>query len=253
MNRSFIAGLCSVTLRSCSVAEVIAVASANELRAIEWGADVHVPPGDRAAAANAARFEAEVISYGSYLLAKTLPTNDEIHRVLDTALSINATNVRIWTPFGSHSKANLHDAVHERVTQICAEAAVRSLAISLEFHGGTMTASAESTGTLLDTIGAPNLFTYWQPSYWGDRTDELDITALGSRLSHLHLYAWDRDGQRFPLDHDERDLSDALRHASRTFTHWQQPRAAFLEFVAADDPDQLACDARTLHRWINEQ
>ena len=43
-------GLCSVTLRACSIEEVVAIAAGAGLECIEWGADVHVPPGDLEAA-----------------------------------------------------------------------------------------------------------------------------------------------------------------------------------------------------------
>ena len=44
------AGLCSVTFRKLPSAEVIERAAAAGLGAIEWGADVHLPPGDPVAA-----------------------------------------------------------------------------------------------------------------------------------------------------------------------------------------------------------
>ena len=51
-------GLCSVTLRARSIAEVVDAAVGAGLAAIEWGGDVHVPPGDLQAAAEARRCSA---------------------------------------------------------------------------------------------------------------------------------------------------------------------------------------------------
>src|SRR3954447_6657285 len=63
-------GVCSVTLRACSIDEVVEVAAGAGLECIEWGADVHVPPGDLDAARRAreATLAAglRVASYGSY-------------------------------------------------------------------------------------------------------------------------------------------------------------------------------------------
>ena len=39
-------GLCSVTFRRCSAAEIVELATRAGLRCIEWGGDVHVPHGD---------------------------------------------------------------------------------------------------------------------------------------------------------------------------------------------------------------
>ncbi len=97
-------GLCSVTVRQLGVEEVARLAAEAGLRAIEWGGDVHVPPGD-AGAATRARMATDVAglvsaSYGSYLLADGDSSAAAITRVLDTAVELGAPHVRIWTPFG---------------------------------------------------------------------------------------------------------------------------------------------------------
>src|SRR4051812_32305936 len=69
----FRTGLCSVTLRRLAVPEVLAAAAAAGLECIEWGGDIHVPPGDSALArqVGAATADAglQVASYGSYFRA----------------------------------------------------------------------------------------------------------------------------------------------------------------------------------------
>ena len=40
-----LAGVCSVTFRALSVEEVAQLAASAGVQAIEWGGDVHVPPG----------------------------------------------------------------------------------------------------------------------------------------------------------------------------------------------------------------
>ena len=97
-------GLCSVTMRHLGVEEVAKIAAECGLVAIEWGGDVHVPPGD-AGAVNRARTATraaglDCASYGSYLLADHDRQPGTIARVLDTAVDLGAPNVRIWTPFG---------------------------------------------------------------------------------------------------------------------------------------------------------
>ena len=100
----FVAGLCSVTLRASSPGEVVDVAAAAGLTAIEWGGDVHVPTGDLSAATEvAARTAAaglSVGSYGSYLFAEPELADDEIARVVDTATALGAPWIRVWCPFG---------------------------------------------------------------------------------------------------------------------------------------------------------
>ena len=64
-------GLCSITFRSLTADEVLALAVRAGVEGIEWGADGHVPPGG-GAAVEALRSRCrdagvEVVSYGSYL------------------------------------------------------------------------------------------------------------------------------------------------------------------------------------------
>ena len=48
-------GLVSVTFRQKSVEEIAALTAEAGLSGVEWGGDVHVPPGDREAARRAAQ------------------------------------------------------------------------------------------------------------------------------------------------------------------------------------------------------
>ena len=64
-------GLCSITFRSLTADDVIRVACRAGVEGIEWGADVHAPPGGgptiAALAARSRDAGVEVVSYGSYL------------------------------------------------------------------------------------------------------------------------------------------------------------------------------------------
>lgn len=246
------AGLCSVTLRGLGVEEVARLAAEAELRAIEWGGDVHVPPGD-AGALRRARTAADVAgldsaSYGSYLLADGDGSKDAAARVLDTASALGAPNVRVWTPFGVEPGSARTAEVVDALAMIAALAADRDLRVGLEFHGGTLTATVASTVAVLDAVGAPNLSSYWQPPYWSanrDSSDDAaDVAALGPWLSHLHVYEWAGPDARRPLADGRRRwraVLDALPPGERV---------AFLEFVAGDDPATVLADARTLHRLL---
>lgn len=91
--RMFEPGLCSVTFRSLSVQAVIDLAAANGIRAIEWGADIHVPSGDlanaRDVAARTAKAGLVVSSYGSYIFAPDFSPED-MTAVLETAKALGS-------------------------------------------------------------------------------------------------------------------------------------------------------------------
>src|SRR5829696_85103 len=92
-------GMCSVAFRGLPAEDVVRLAAAAHLAGIEWGADVHVRPGELATAERVGAWcsEAgvEAASYGSYLCARRDGDGDA-ERVLETAHALGATNLRVW-------------------------------------------------------------------------------------------------------------------------------------------------------------
>ena len=247
-------GLCSVTLRARSVPEVAALAASVGLQAVEWGGDVHVPVGDLRAAASARRCSAEagltIVSYGSYLQCSATAA-DHVDAVLDVTEALGTRAVRVWGAHGVEPGSPVGDraVVVDAAAAVAAAAAVRGLDVYLEFHGGTITASAAAAVALLDEVGAPNLFCAWQPPYWAPQSldaDLADLRALAPRLAHVHVYQWDPDGRRYPLadgsDAWSARLGTVVGGAGDAFG----PRAALLEFVTGDEPEAVRRDAATL-------
>jgi hypothetical protein len=239
---SIVPGLCSVTFRSLDIETVAAVGASAGLRAIEWGGDVHVPPGDMASARRA-RVACDDLglaatSYGSYLAAGRIDDHGDIGATLDTACELGATNVRVWA-HGPSAAADLG--------RICGEADGRGLTVSLEFHPGTRTESAASANALLHEVGHGRLRTYWQPDPSLDAPAALaELADVIPRLSDLHVFWWKPDYSRLPLEAGAALWPAALRLAEDV------ARVAYLEFVRDDDPEQLRADAETLRSWLQE-
>lgn len=261
-----LAGLCSVTLRHLAVDEVARVVERAGLAALEWGADVHVPPGDRGAVsrarAAAAAAGVELVTYGSYLV--TAPGLDpaDTARVCDTAAALGAMAVRVWCPTGPappHAGA-VDPGVVEALAQVAEHAAARGMIAAMEYHGGTLTATAPGTRALLDAVDHPALATYWQPPYWDPErvgrpdgtADVADLERLGSRLAHLHVYEWGPGLERRALSTGASRWQPILERAGRWAVPGGGPRAALLEFVAGDDPERVVTDAATLRAWVAE-
>lgn len=225
----FVAGLCSVTLRASSPGEVVDVAAAAGLTAIEWGGDVHVPTGDLSAATEvAARTAAaglSVGSYGSYLFAEPELADDEIARVVDTATALGAPWIRVWCPFGVEpgAPADLVAGIAATLARIADRSAAAGCAAYVEFHGQTLTATEASAAAVLAAAGAiapsspgsaaAGPWSAWQPPYWDrtratgssdgpdDRTDTAgsavggpavdDVTGIGRLAPRLaHLHVY---------------------------------------------------------------
>ena len=257
----FRAGLCTVSFRALSPAEVVACAAGAGVQALEWGGDVHVPHGDLAAADRAAALSAdaglEVVSYGSYLFLDQ-HVDADLPVVLDTAQALGAPGVRVWCAFGVEPSATDQErTVVTRAASTAAAAALdRGLTLTLEFHAGTLTADAVSARRLLDDVGSPVLFAAWQPPYWAPRTpagEDADIGALAPDLAHVHVYDWDADLSRHQLERSEVRWARRLRAAAGAGERAERagvPRSALVEFVPGDDPLNLATEVATLRRCL---
>jgi 3-dehydroshikimate dehydratase len=233
-------GLCSVTLRGHSVEAVVDAAAGAGLAAIEWGADVHVPPGD-AAAADAARAAGEragvaVASYGSYFRAGDDPVS-AFGPVLETARRLGAPRVRVWAGSTPSAEADRRRRAEVAAALRAAAELAAPIEVALEFHGGTLADDAGSTLELLDVV--PSLRTYWQPPQGLADEDALaGLRQVLPRVVALHVFSWWPRDERRPL-------------AARADL-WRQALAlagdvdALLEFVPGDAPAAVARDAETL-------
>ncbi|MDH0616018.1 MULTISPECIES: TIM barrel protein [unclassified Agrobacterium] len=250
--RFFEPGLCSVTFRSLSPQAVIDLAAANGIRSIEWGGDIHVPPGDlgnaRDVGERTAKAGLTVSSYGSYIFAPDFAP-DDVTAVLETARALGAGHIRIWP--GSRKRPSADYSPGERRAATEALATIARLAhdygitIGLEYHPNSLTDTLPSALQLMQDLPVPNLFFYWQPAPGLPLNDALaEISALGSRICHLHVFAWLADASRLPL-HERADYWRACVGALPE-GDWTKTAYAMLEFVKGDDVGQFAEDAAVL-------
>jgi 3-dehydroshikimate dehydratase len=244
-------GLVSVTFRALTIAQIVDLAVQTGLEGIEWGGDVHVPPGDPDAARLAASLCREknlaVASYGSYYRLGQAD-EDEFDDVLDSCLMLGAPNVRVWA--GDRSSLAADGAYRQRIAadalRCAGKAAQAGVCLSLEFHPGTLTDTAESALDLITTAGAANLLTYWQVNPDKSRAENLaDIQAVEGHLSNLHCHSH-RDGKIGPLAHGQADWPAYLRAADQG----EKERWVLIEFVADHAPEALVNDAITLKGWL---
>jgi sugar phosphate isomerase/epimerase len=254
--RPFEPGLCSVTFRSLTPQVVIELAASNGIRAIEWGADVHVPPGDlenaRQVAARTAEAGLSVSSYGSYIFAPDF-TPDDVTSVLETARALGTRHIRIWPGQRKRPSADYTPAERRGATEALATIAHRAedygMTIGLEYHPNSLTDTLPSAQQLAQDLPMPNLFFYWQPAPGLPLEEALaEISALGPRICHLHVFAWLADASRLPLA----NRADYWRACIKALpeSEWTRPAYAMLEFVRGDDIGQFAADALTLGKIL---
>jgi 3-dehydroshikimate dehydratase len=252
---AWVAGLVSVTFRQLSCEQIVDRCSRAGLSAIEWGGDVHVPPGDLDRAKTVARMSQDagltVAAYGSYYRAG-VTERSVWNAVLASALALQAPHIRVWA--GQTGSTQSDDAGFATVVgdlqRIVDDAASNGIGVDLEYHGGTLTDTPASTVRLMDAVGRERLRTYWQPRVGQTPDTHLnDIAILGvGRIGNVHVFHWWPDGRsRLPLRHAETNWAGYLGAIG---TH-RAPRYAMLEFVPGDDPETLNAEETSLRRIID--
>lgn len=251
-------GLVSITFRQLTPAEIVALCVRAGVRGVEWGGDVHVPPGDLARARETARLCAgnglAAAAYGSYYrLGESEGQGLAFESVAATARELGAPTVRVWagTKGSAEASAAERDAVVADLARIAGIAAGAGLTVSLEFHGNTLTDTAASTVALLEAAAHPALLSLWQPAVGRSvEARRADLAAVAPWLGNVHVFQWGSAGfsDRRPLAEGEAEWRPYLDLAGIG----QGDRYALLEFAPGDDPEAFVRDAAVLKRWLGE-
>ncbi len=248
-------GLVSITFRSLSPEEVIKLVLQGGLKTIEWGGDVHVPPGNTNIARDVGRLTREaglgVSAYGSYYrLGQGEKAPVPFEAVLESAVGLNAPTIRVWAGSKSSAKCSPEEvkAVIDDALCVADMAAKSSITISLEYHDDTLMDTRASVRGLLKELEHPNIEFLWQPSH-GESVEDCTgrLLEVLPRLRNVHVFHWwPTFATRHPLAEGEarwRAYIDIIRTAAR-------PVDLLLEFVVGDSPQQFLKDAATLRQLL---
>lgn len=244
-----IPGLVSVTFRNKTAREVCALCEKADIRAIEWGGDIHVPPGGRFAhevRKMSRDFGLAVCAYGSYYrVGRSL---DDFERNLDAASELGAPAIRVWLGESGSRETNgdARVALIDALAMLCEKAGNRGLVVAPEFHGGTLTDEVKSVAQLMDeTRGMEHLRFYWQPRWDWPEADRLRaLKIVQPRLLDVHAFTWRHENgiERLPLADGGPMWNKVLAQLSDAHI--------LLEFVCGDDEQVFLRDAMTLKNWI---
>ncbi len=256
-------GLVSITLRKHTPEEIIDLVNQAGADVIEWGGDVHVPPGDTALAERVGQQTRDaglaVSCYGSYYrlgLAGFDPGNGaavypEFPAVLDAAVALGAPMIRVWA--GREASGQIEASARRRAEAdalaIAEQAHAQGVGITYEYHTKTLTDEIDSACRLLAATDHPAVTTLWQPP--NDQPEDYILRSLESvipRLSNVHVFHWIFPGgqrERRPLAEGEarwRSYLEKLKpHGNRDY---------LIEFVHNDEPAQYLADAACLKQWL---
>jgi sugar phosphate isomerase/epimerase len=248
-------GLCSISFRKLSIDALIDLCQQAKIDGIEWGGDVHVPPGDIDLAKTVkARTEAaglKTCSYGSYYRCDG--ESEAFSDVLETADALKAPLIRVWAGRKASAEADVDDReeVVERLRRAVIAAREYNITITLEYHGGTLTDTQASAHQLLKEVGLSELKLYWQPRAGGDfETDIVELQAALPHLTHVHCFHWGKGGwqDRLPL----LDGTAVWQAYLKPIQALAGDRFVILEFVKDDTAEQLLEDAQVLRSMLSE-
>lgn len=243
-------GLVSVSFRKLSVDEIIGLAMKAGLGSIEWGGDVHVPPenvdharlvGEKTRAAGL-----EVACYGSYYRLTDVES-DMAEKVVAAAKALGAPLIRVWAGVSGSREASeeKRNEICRNMRSIAGLAKDENLEVAFEYHGGTLTDTADSAKRLLESVDRSNAGTLWQPPVGMSAEDCAEsIRTVGDWIRNIHVFSWNGT-ERLPLAEGEVKWRACLAEIGRL----PGEHRLMMEFVRGDDSAQLLEDAACLARW----
>jgi sugar phosphate isomerase/epimerase len=124
------------------------------------------------------------------------------------------------------------------------------LPISFEFHGGSLTESAESAAQLVRDVGLPNVSTLWQtPVGMDDAGCVASLAQVLPMVSNVHVFHWGASGWN-----DRRPLHEALprwKPLMAMLATTGREHFLMLEYVPDDAPENFLRDAATLRAMLD--
>lgn len=252
-----VAGLTSVTFRRFSYDEIAVIAKWSGLSCIEWGGDLHVPPGDIRRAKEVKALMADnglkTASYGSYYRCGIDREKIAFEKILETALELNAPLIRVWA--GGKGSGEISEEERKAVildSRRAADLASRSgIKIGFEFHGGTLNDNAEATQELMKELSCPNAGTYWQaPPGMAFEQCCASLNKVLPWLLNIHVYHYrGRPPQRTLLEDGRESWRAFFEIAGKT----AENHYALLEFVLNDNIFSFRKDAELLKMLAERQ
>ena len=246
-------GMTSLTLRNCSPREVIDYAVEAGLQGIEWGeTDSHVVIGDleRARCICDMCQSASIDSFalGSYCRMEDISDATEL---VKTAEALGTDVIRVWA--GTKSPCECDDAYMDLIvtnTRTLADIADGlGIKIAFEFHGDTLTETAESAIELIKLIDRANVALYWQPDFKLDSVENLAARnkVLPYCIGNMHIQNYSPDSGYGLLE----EIKDKLIKYYGDIK--DKPYNLMIEFVKDGTAENLIKDADALKKVIREK
>ncbi len=249
-------GLVSVTFRQLNPVQIIDLAVKSGIDGIEWGADVHIKPGEFDKASTVLEYSnsqgIKVLSYASYYKSGFSDPQD-FDLVLQTAVKLQAPRIRVWA--GNKDSSLFSELDYQQMVddlhRVSALAQSLGIEVGIEFHIATYTDTSLSTQKLFKSLSGSALYSYWQPPLGAPLEDNLQtIRSLGKAIRMVHCFCWTlsngalirhplKEGTDLWIDY----LNELIQHTSID--------TLSLEFVLDDLEKNFLEDALVLNTMVS--
>ena len=238
-------GFTTVTFRKKSRREICEIAIKNDIKYIEWGGDIHLPPNDINALRDVLSLQEEfgltAVSYGTYY--RLGEENYSLwESITDTANAIGAKIIRIWQGTKASTDVNESEflSMVDETRTLADIASQKGLTVAFEFHNGTNNDNGKSSVEFLKAVNKQNVKTYWQPFSTDD--DISNLKAVIPYLACVHIFEWNKNGKRYSLKHSSKRWSEFLKIINESNAN----PYLIMEFVKHDSKRQFAKDLKHL-------
>ena len=183
-------GLCSVTFRKKSAAQVVEIAKNAGIDYIEWGGDIHVRTIDDARIVKSIcdNEGIRISSYGSYFNTNEFDENKWI-QICEITKTLGASSIRIW--LGKKNSEDFSDkeysALLKNIKTMCDIAAGYGLLVCPECHDHTFNNNTDAFLRLKNDSAKDNFRTYFQSRYFRMEYDLDRIDRTFEFIENVHV------------------------------------------------------------------
>lgn len=183
-------GLCSVTFRKKSAAQIVLIAKRADIRYIEWGGDIHITNTDEARIIRSLceNEGIKISSYGSYFKASEYDEN-EWKKICTIAKTMGAPSVRIW--LGNKNSEDTSEKEYRTLLantrKMCDIAAECGIIVCPECHDNTFNNNTDAFLKFRRELKRDNFRTYFQSRYFRMEYDLDRIDRTFDYIENVHV------------------------------------------------------------------
>lgn len=245
---SFKTGLCSISFRNLTPAEIIENMKTAGLDLVEWGSDVHAPKDNIALLKEIANLqkENEIIcsSYGTYF---KLGTDDlkELPQYINAAKILGTSILRLWC--GNKNSEDYSKTEIKSLFSECKEAAKiakeNDVILCMECHNKTFTNKSKAAYALMQHVNSSCFRMYWQPNQFLTENENIESAKLLAPFTvNIHVFNW-KENKKFPL----LEGTDIWKKYLKEFSGNQ---TLLLEFMPDGKAESLVPESNTLKEML---